>query len=146
MKKILDFFVAVLAPFLIISAYAYCYHLLESYKYFLLSYSYFFIVFISILANALSGVGMFFICKHAIHRQYSKFMLIEYLLGMLLILYTLLFLLMPPPFIFVIFFNYSIRLSGVFLGVYVCLFIYLIRRRKKAIQMHDKVRSEQSDS
>jgi hypothetical protein len=134
MKKIFDFFVAVLAPFIIIVAYSYCYHLLEMYKNTADDLEP--LIFIVLLVNALAGTGMFFICKHAVSRQYSKRIPFEYLLGLLLMIYTNLYFFFPQPFRFILF-SYADRLSGLFIGLYVCLFIYLMRRRAKMAKLQN---------
>jgi len=134
MKKIVDFFAAIFAPFIIITAYSYCYHLMEIYKITADDLNLKLLLFIVLLVNAFAGVGMFFICKHAASRRYSKRIPFEYLLGLLLIVYTNLYFFFPQPFRFTLF-SYADRLSGVFAGIYVCLFIYLIRRRGKMAKL-----------
>lgn len=143
MKKIVDFFAAIFAPFIIITAYSYCYHLMEVYK--RTADDLIPLLFIVLLVNAFAGVGMFFICKHAASRRYSKRIPFEYLLGLLLIVYTNLYFFFSQPFRFTLF-SYADRLSGVFAGIYVCLFIYLMHRRTKMARLKNTSDSSHSDT
>jgi integral membrane sensor domain MASE1 len=140
LKKTIDFLAVCLLPTVIIIAYSYCYLLIEAYR--KRTFDFFAVLPISILVNIIVGICLFFICKHAIKRQDTKRMPFEYLIGLLLVIIVNLGYFLPLPVIVTVVFGFGLRLSGVFVGVYICLFIYLMSHRKKSIQMQDKVQSD----
>lgn len=136
MKRAIHSVIIGISPVLVLLAYSLCYQFIENQtkQFFLNPFAAFPL---SIVSNALVGVYVLFICKHAFHKQDVKRFPFDYLAGIVLIIISNIHWVLPMQVLFILIFGYGMRMSSLLLGLYIGLFILLIYRRHKAIK-HQK--------
>ncbi len=132
MKKVIRFLIISLAPVAVLIAYSNLYFLARVYtgKYFDMLP-----LFITAVAGfALIGTAIFFICRNALKETGTARIPFEYLVGIVLVFFPMLslFIFIPLPAFFIPDIGTNMTLTGLFTGVYLCLFIAVLHRRAKA--------------
>lgn len=131
-KSTLRFLIILITASILLIMYAFCMNLVSDYT----SRTYTIALYIaaSIIGNGLFGVYLWFVCRNTLKTNMIKFP-IEYLLSAILVLFLMLSWLLNI-FIFdisILLFQYCFPQGIIFVVVHFCLFIYIIKNRKKEI-------------
>lgn len=136
MKRVVRFLIISLAPIAIFIAYSNLYFWARVYAG---TYMDMLPLFITVVAGfALIGTAIFFICTHTLKEISATRFPFEFLAGIVLVIFPMLCLFVPIP-LPIFFFpdmGTGMTLSGLFTGVYICLFAAMLRRRAKARKQH----------
>ncbi len=136
MKKVIRFLIISLAPTVMLIAYSNLYFWARVYtgKYYDMLP-----LFITIVAGfALIGSAIFLICRQVLKETNTARIPFEFLVGIVLVIFPMLSLFVHIPLPFFLFpdMGTGMSITGLFVGIYICLFITVLRRR-------DKVRNQQ---
>ena len=91
----------------------------------------------TVIGYALIGIAILFICKNALAKSDSTRIPFEFLIGILFVIISNLYFIVPElplPEIFAFVPGVGLPITGLFIGIYISLFVILTYRRTKALK------------